>query len=90
MMIVSLFCVGHRYIELFLRSQPGMEDVSSSRGWGGSGGGGGGGNFGGGNSGGKCHEHFEWKKDCRSYLRNLGSCKKKVRLSFRNCFICLN
>ena len=43
------FFVGHRYIELFLRSQPGIDDVAS-RGWGGSGGGQG---FGGGNSGGK-------------------------------------
>mgnify|MGYP006973422950 FL=1 len=44
------FLVGHRYIELFLRSQPDMEDVSG-RGWAGSESGGQ--NFGSGNSGGK-------------------------------------
>ena len=44
---VTLLFTGHRYIELFLRSQP---DSGGSQGWGGSGGGS---NFGGGNSGGK-------------------------------------
>ena len=43
-----LLFTGHRYIELFLRSQP---DSGGSQGWGGSGGGS---NFSGGNSGGKC------------------------------------
>ena len=49
-MCVFPFLVGHRYIELFLHSQPDMEDVSG-RGWAGSESGGQ--NFGSGSSGGK-------------------------------------
>lgn len=57
---------GHRYIELFLRSQP---DGGGSQGWGGSGGGS---NFGGGNSGGKCMPIFSGMFSGHVFIDNLG------------------